>query len=223
MLKDWTKFEKIFLVLGTITAIVLTIVFKSIWVDLASTLLYFWTAILQAKGKYACYILGIFCASFYAYVSFCNAYYGEVMLEVFCTIPLMIAGLINWLRHQDDTNTVVVKEISRKELLIVLLSQILVFIGVYYLLKVFNTDNLVASTLSVVASIVATYLNARRCEYGFISFIINDLILIVLWGIPVINGNISIIPVLLCPILLLIGDIYGIYNWKRIKNNQMTT
>ena len=140
-----------------------------------------------------------------------------------CTLPLMIIGLVNWLRHQDNTNTVVIKEISKKELIIVLLSQILVFIGVYYLLKVFNTDNLVASTLSVVASIVATYLNARRCEYGFISFIINDLILIILWGIPVINGNISLIPVLLCPILLLIGDIYGIYNWKRIKNNQMTT
>ena len=76
------------------------------------------------------------------------------------------------------------------------------------------------STFSVMASIIATYLTARRCEHGFIGFIINDLILIVLWGIPVINGELNIVPVVLCPVLLLINDIYGVYNWKRIKNKQ---
>ena len=70
------------------------------------------------------------------------------------------------------------------------------------------------------ASIIATYLTARRSEYGFVGFIINDIILIVLWSIPVINGNTNIIPILLCPTLLLINDIYGVYNWKRIKNKQ---
>lgn len=220
MLKDWTKFEISFFIIGTILTVAVTIIFKSIWVEMASTLLYFWTAILQAKGKYICYIFGILCASFYAYVSYINLYYGEVILEVCCTIPLMVAGLINWLRHQDDTDTVIVKEITKKELTIVLLSQILLFIIVYYLLKAFNTNNLIPSTLSVLASVVATYLNARRCEYGFISFIINDLILIVLWGIPVVNGDLTLIPVLLCPVLLLIGDIYGVYNWKRIKIRQ---
>ena len=139
-----------------------------------------------------------------------------------CTLPLMIVGLINWLKHQDNTNTVIIKEITKKELILVLLSQIVMFFGYYYLLKAFNTNNLLVSTFSVMASIIATYLTARRCEHGFIGFIINDIILIVLWGIPVINGELNIIPVLICPVLLLINDIYGVYNWKRIKDNQKT-
>ena len=137
-----------------------------------------------------------------------------------CTLPLMIVGLINWLKHQDNTNTVIIKEITKKELVLVLLSQAIMFIGYYLLLKTFNTDNLLVSTLSVVASIIATYLTARRSEYGFVGFIINDLILITLWSIPVIGGNLNIIPVLLCPLLLLINDIYGVYNWKKIKVEQ---
>lgn len=220
MFKGWTIFEKIFLLLGTFSSFVLTFLFKGTWIDLGYTLLYFWTALLLAKGKYSCYIIGIISTFFYAYVSYNNSYYGEVIIAMCCTLPLMIVGLINWLKHQDNTNTVVIKEISKKELILVLLSQVIMFFGYYFLLKTFNTNNLLVSTFSIVASIIATYLTARRSEYGFIGFIINDIILITLWSIPVINGNLNIIPVLLCPVLLLINDIYGVYNWKKIKNKQ---
>lgn len=220
MLKSWTLFEKLFLFIGTIVAIVLTFVFKCAWVDLGFTLLYFWAALFLAKGKYACYIIGVISTFFYAYVSYKNNYFGELIIAMCCTLPLMLLGLINWLRHQDDTNTVVIKDITKKELLIVLASQAIMFIGYYYLLKAFNTSNLLVSTFSLVASLIASYLTARRSEYGFIGFIINDLILIVLWGIPLATGSLSIITVALCPILLLINDIYGAYNWRRIKLEQ---
>ena len=220
MFKNWTTFEKIFLILGTIIACVLTFIFKGTWIDLGYTLLYFWTALLLAKGKYSCYIIGIISTFFYAFVSYSNSYYGEVIIAMCCTLPLMVIGLVNWLKHQDSTNTVIIKEITKKELIIVLISQVVLFYGYYSLLKFFNTNNLLISTFSVIASVIATYLTARRSEHGFVGFIINDIILIVLWSIPVINGNTNIIPVLLCPTLLLINDIYGVYNWKRIKNKQ---
>ena len=220
MLKNWTTFEKIFLLIGTILAIVLTFMFKGTLIDLGYTLLYIWTALLLAKGKYSCYIVGIISTFFYAFVSYSNSYYGEVIIAMCCTLPLMVIGLINWLKHQDSTNTVIIKEITKKELLLVLLSQAIMFTGYYFLLKAFNTNNLLVSTFSVVASIIATYLTARRSEHGFIGFIINDIILIILWSIPVIKGNTNIIPVLLCPVLLFINDIYGVYNWKKIKINQ---
>ena len=220
MLKNWTTFEKLFLLIGTILAIVLTFMFKGTLIDLGYTLLYIWTALLLAKGKYSCYIVGIISTFFYAFVSYSNSYYGEVIIAMCCTLPLMVIGLINWLKHQDSTNTVIIKEITKKELLLVLLSQAIMFTGYYFLLKVFNTNNLLVSTFSVVASIIATYLTARRSEHGFIGFIINDIILIILWSIPVIKGNTNIIPVLLCPVLLFINDIYGVYNWKKIKTNQ---
>lgn len=220
MFKGWTKFEKVFLLLGTLIAIILTPLFKGTVIDLGYTLLYFWTALLLAKGKYSCYIIGIISTFFYAFVSYSNSYYGEVIIAMCCTLPLMIVGLINWIKNQDNTNTVIIKELTKKELIIVLFSQAIMFIGYYYLLKIFNTNNLLVSTFSIVASIIATYLTARRSEYGFIGFIINDIILITLWVIPVISGNLNIIPVLLCPILLLINDIYGAYNWKKIKQKQ---
>ena len=217
MLKSWTKFEKIFLILGTVSALILTPLFSGTIIDLGYTLLYFWTALLLAKGKYACYVIGIISTFFYAYVSYMNNYYGEVIISMCCTLPLMIVGLINWLKHQDNTNTVVIKDITKKELIVVLISQAILFSGYYYLLKIFNTSNVLISTFSIVASLIATYLTARRSEYGFIGFIINDIILIILWSMPIFTGNLAIIPVVLCPVLLLINDIYGVWNWKKIK------
>lgn len=219
-MKQWTKFEKMFLLFGTLIAFVFTIAFKGTIIDLCYTLLYFWTALLLAKGKYFCYIIGIISTFFYAFVSYSNSYYGEVIIALCCTLPLMIIGLVNWLKHQDNTNTVIIKEITKKELIIVLFSQSIMFFGYYYLLKLFNTNNLLVSTFSVLASVLATYYTARRSEYGFVAYIINDIILITLWSIPVIRGNLNIIPILLCPILLLINDIYGVYNWKLIKKRQ---
>ena len=179
MFKNWTTFEKKFLIFGTIIACVLTFIFKGTWIDLGYTLLYFWTALLLAKGKYSCYIIGIISTFFYAFVSYSNSYYGEVIIAMCCTLPLMVIGLVNWLKHQDNTNTVIIKEITKKELIIVLISQVVLFYGYYSLLKFFNTNNLLVSTFSVIASVIATYLTARRSEQGFVGFIINDIILYV--------------------------------------------
>ena len=93
--------------------------------------------------------------------------------------------------------------------------------GIYYfILKAFNTDLLVISTMSVVTSVLASYFEARRSELSLFCYIANDLVIITLWLIPIISGQIELISVLVGPILLLINDIYGSYNWRRLKKQQ---
>lgn len=84
-----------------------------------------------------------------------------------------------------------------------------------------NTNELFISTLSIVDNIFAIYLLARRSKYGFVSYIINDLILIVLWGIPVISGNLLLFPMMLNPLANLINDIYGVVYWSKMQKNQL--
>jgi len=220
MLKDWSKFEKCFLFLGTFVTCIATYFFKGTWIDFTYTMLYFITALLLAKGKYSCYIICFISTFFYAYISYINGYYGEIIVSLGLTLPLSIYGLVNWLKNLYNKHTVRIRNMSKRELMILIGSQFIMVFGYYLLLKVFNTNNLIVSTLSLVASVMASYCTARRSENGFIFYIINDLILITLWGLPVITGNLSLIPVLLCPMLLLVNDIYGVYNWKRLKEKQ---
>ena len=113
-----------------------------------------------------------------------------------------------------------ISSLPRKEIIIALLSQFILFWIYYFILKMFNTDLLVISSLSVVTSVLASYFEARRSEWSLFCYIANDIVIITLWLIPIISGQIELISVLVGPILLLINDIYGSYNWKKLKQHQ---
>lgn len=183
--------------------------------------LLFITALLMSKGKVECYFVGFVSVFFYGIVSYNQGYYGELIITAFLTFPIMIIGIISWLRHQDkEEDTVIISSLSKKEITIALLSQLVLFWIYYFILKAFNTDLLVISTMSVVTSVLASYFEARRSELSLFCYIANDLVIITLWLIPIISGQIELISVLVGPILLLINDIYGSYNWRRLKNQQ---
>lgn len=134
---------------------------------------------------------------------------------------MYVVGIVSWIRHQNkDTNTVEVNNIKFKEWIIVLFISIICFIGIYFLLKAFNTNQLFISSLSVIDSLFAIYLGVRRSKYSFYFYVVNDLILILLWGIPVVTGTIILIPMVFNPLINLINDLYGIYNWKKLEKIQ---
>lgn len=175
----------------------------------------------MTKGKVESYFVGFVSVFFYGMVSYKQAYYGELIITAFLTSPIMIIGIISWLRHQDkEDDVVIISSLSRKEITIALASQLILFWGYYFLLKVFNTDLLVISSISVLTSVLASYFEARRSELSLFCYIANDLVIITLWLIPIINGQTELLSILVGPILLLINDIYGAYNWKRLKNIQ---
>ena len=219
--EDWNKFEKSFLICGLLTSIISSIIFNGTVIDTLYTSLYLITALLMSKGKVECYFVGFVSVFFYGIVSYNQGYYGELIITAFLTFPIMIIGIISWLRHQDkEEDTVIISSLSKKEITIALLSQLVLFWIYYFILKAFNTDLLVISTMSVVTSVLASYFEARRSELSLFCYIANDLVIITIWLIPIISGQIELISVLVGPILLLINDIYGSYNWRRLKKQQ---
>ena len=220
-LKDWTKFEKILLFGSVILVSLVGIIFKSDLLTIICSIVGIITVLLLAKGKNLGQIFGLLIVALYSIVSFKNGYYGEVIIYLFIMLPMYIIGIISWVRHQNkNTNTVEVNKIKIKEWIIVFFVSIICFIGIYFLLKVFNTNQLFISSLSVVDSLFAIYLGVRRSKYSFYFYVVNDLILILLWGIPVIYGKIILIPMVFNPLINLINDMYGIYNWKNLEKKQ---
>ena len=219
--KDWNLFEKLYLFFGILVGVLTSIIFNGTVIDSLYTITYLTTAILMSKGKVESYFVGFFSVFFYGIVSYNQGYYGELLITIFLTFPIMIIGIISWLRHQDkEDDVVIINTLSKKEIILVIGSQLFLFWVYYFLLKMFNTDLLILSSCSIVTSVLASYFEARRSELSLFCYIANDLILITLWIIPIIKGNTTLISVLVGPILLLINDIYGSYNWKKLKNKQ---
>lgn len=221
MLKDWNKSEKILLFGSIILVSLVAIIFKSDLLTTICSIEGIITVLLLAKGKNLGQVFGIIITILYSIVSFKNKFYGEVIIYIVLMLPMYIIGIISWARHTNKkTNTVDVNIINGKEWLLACIIVIVIFIGIYHLLKSFNTNELIVSTISVVASLFAVYLQIRRSRFSFYFYIINDLILFLLWGIPVIHGNLLILPMVFNPIINLINDSYGVYNWKRLEKEQ---
>lgn len=221
LFKEWTRFEKILLI-GSILIVSFTgIIFKSDWLTTICSIVGIITALLLAKGKYLGQIFGLLIVILYSIVSFKNQFYGEVIIYLLIMLPMYIMGIMSWIKHQDkETNSVEVNKITKKEWLIVALVSIICFAGIYLILKRFNTTQLFISSLSVLDSLFAIYLQIRRSKYSFYFYVINDLVLILLWGIPCVTGSVVLIPMLMNPIINLINDIYGIVNWRKLENLQ---
>ena len=175
-----------------------------------------------SKGKTLSYIIGLVSCVLYIVVSFQNKYYGEIIITLTMSIPIMIFGMISWIRNQDSTKTVIVNKIKAKELTFLIVSQVVMFWGYYFMLKAFDTESLIISSLSICVSFFASYLEARRSDLCFFMYAINDIILICLWIMPIVYGDMSALAILVSPCLMLISDIYGIFNWKKIKKTQIS-
>lgn len=221
MLKDWNKLEKSLLFGSIIIISMIAIIFNSDLLTTISSITGIITALLLAKGKNLGQVFGILITILYSIVSFKNRFYGEVIIYIFLMLPMYLIGIVSWIKyHNKETNTVQINKINNKEWLLISIISIFGFIGIYLLLKIFNTNELTVSTISVIVSLLAIYLQVRRSRFSFYFYIINDFILMTLWGIPVIKGNKLVLPMLFNPIINLINDIYGVYNWKKIERKQ---
>lgn len=221
LFKDWSVFEIILLTTSPLIVLLVGIIFKSDVLTMMTSIVGIICALLLAKGLILGQFFGIAIVILYSIVSYKNGFYGEMLIYLIIMLPMYIWGIIEWLKHKNgETKSVEVNSIKWKEWLIVVLCSIVIFIGFYFLLKSLNTNELIVSTLSVVDNIFAVYLLARRSKYGFVSYIVNDLILIVLWGIPIIQGNLLLLAMLINPIVNLVNDTYGVINWNKMQRKQ---
>jgi len=219
LFKDWTKFEIGLLLTSIIVVIVSGLFAKSNLLVIMSSVAGVSCALTQAKGKVISQFIGLIVVGLYSTVSFQNRYYGEVLIYVFIMLPLFVGGIISWIRNVNkDTDTVNKNELKLKEWIFLSVIAIVMFIGLYCLLRYFNTDQLLVSTLSMITVLFATYLVARRSKYGFLFYMSNDIILIILWGLPIVYGNFALIPMVCEPIINLINDTYGWRSWNKREN-----
>ena len=213
---NWTKFEILLLVISIISVGVTGILCNSSILTQLCSITGILCAITQAKGKVISQFIGLVIVVLYSILSFQNKFYGEVIIYIFIMLPLFISGIISWIKNLNkETNTVNKNTLHKNEWIILTIVSIILFVILYYLLKYFNTNQLLVSTLSLVTSLFATYLVARRSKYGFLFYIGNDIILFILWGGQIIKGDFALIPILVNPIINFINDSYAWKSWNK--------
>lgn len=224
-LKNWKGYNIIDLFLlgaGLITVVATSIVFKSGWLIIVNSVLGLICVFTQAKGKVLTQFVGIVWFVFYCFMAYQQKYYGETILYATIMIPLYIYGAIHWLANKDKSdNTVIVKtKFSIKEISIFLFVWVGVSVGIFFLLRVLNTAQLWLSTLAFCTMLPSVYLLIRRSKWNQILFLINDVILCVLWQTLLYKGALEFVPILCYQIFQIIYDAYGVLEWIKLEKRQ---
>jgi len=177
--------------------------------------------LLNAKGNPLGQFLMICFSALYGYISFTFAYYGEMITYLGMTMPMALFALITWLKHPFNGNAaeVEVNSISKKETVFMLTLTGAVTFIFYFILKSFNTANIIPGTLSVATSFIAVYLTFRRSPYFSLAYALNDIVLIILWVLASME-DMQYFSVTICFSAFLINDVYAFISWKKIQIRQ---
>lgn len=175
--------------------------------------------IFVAKGDTVGQALTIFFSVLYGIVSYKFKYYGEMITYLGMSAPAALITLIVWLRHPYKRHEVKVSHMTGQKWVAISIISVALTIAFYFILGALGTTNLIVSTLSVLTSSFASLLLIMRSPYYAIAYSTNDIVLIVLWIMATIN-DIQYLPMVLCFIMFLANDLYGFYNWRRMRKRQ---
>ncbi|MBP3339561.1 MAG: nicotinamide mononucleotide transporter [Lachnospiraceae bacterium] len=219
--KDLSKFE---LILWGLSVVVIILAYVLSGSDdiltIIASLIGVTALIFVAKGYVLGQVLTVVFAIFYGIISFYFRYYGEMITYLCMTAPIAVCAVISWIRHPyKESSEVEVNHVSIRQATIMWSLAIIVTIAFYFILKAMGNANLLFSTISITTSFVASYLTFLRSPYYAIAYSANDVVLIVLW-IMASMENISYLPMVFCFIMFLANDLYGFYNWRRMRNRQ---
>lgn len=87
-------------------------------------------------------------------------------------------------------------------------------------LVVFDTPNIIFSTISIITSFLAAALTMLRSSYYAVWYAANDIVLIILWVLASME-NPAYIPVVVNFGIFFINDMYGYISWKRRERIQL--
>lgn len=176
--------------------------------------------IFLAKGYVTGQVLTVIFAIFYGIVSFYFRYYGEMITYLCMTAPIAMISIISWLRHPyEDTKEVEVAHVTKKQVLVMVILAIVTTTAFYFILRFLGNANLLFSTISVTTSFVACYLAFLRSPYYALGYAANDIVLIILWVMATME-ELSYLPMVICFVMFFFNDIYGYYNWKKMRKRQ---
>ena len=191
------------------------------YLTLAASLIGVTSLIFAAKGNPISQVLMVLFSILYGIISYTFTYYGEMITYLGMTMPMAVLALISWLKNPFEGNRAEVKvnAISKTEAAFLWVLTAAVTVVFYFILRAFDTANLLPSTLSVSTSFMAVYLTFRRSPYYALAYAANDAVLIVLWVMAAVY-EVRYISVAVCFIAFLVNDLYGFISWRRMAWRQ---
>ena len=216
LFNDWTWFEKSWLVVFSAIAAGLSY----IWGDTLFSFSVFLTGVicvvLVARGSIWNYAPGLYNVVGYAWLSFQNGLFGEVMLNAGYFLPAQIVGIFMWKKNLKKGSTVVMRKLELFTTVLVLwISGLCTYIYGTILAGIPGQNTPYFDSCSTVLSVIAMLLMMFRFKEQWILWIIVDIVSVIMWAYRL-NAGVEGAPAMLVMwSAYLVNACYGYYKWTK--------
>lgn len=166
------------------------------------------------EGKIICFIFGLMYSFCYSYIAYTEKLYGEVMLNIFY-IFINIMGLILWYKnHNEEQTKIIIRHTPKKELLICfgITAIATVFYGIF--LSSIDASFAYLNAFSVVAQLVAFYLQIKRYVENYMLVTIANIVSVIFWAFIIKESTTNVAQFLNYVIFLILGIIFW-FKWHK--------
>lgn len=223
MSKIFPKFTKFEIGLWLVSMLTMTLGFiiaKQGVVHFIASLLGVTGLIFHAKANVFGPALLVVFAALYGLVSWQNRYYGEMITYLLMCAPMEIIAIVEWLKHPHAEGAEVeICVLNKRKKIGIAIATLVVTVAFYFILSALNTASIWVSTLSVATSFFAAALTFFRSPYYAVGYLLNDIVLIILWAIAC-GSDISNLVMVACFLMFFVNDLYGFFNWLQMQKRQ---
>lgn len=171
-------------------------------------------AFFAGQGKIVCFFFGILYSILYAYIAYENKLYGDMMLNILY-LPINIAGILWWNKNQNQEKTKIkISSLSFAGMgFYALLVIVATFVYGYYLQSL-DASFAYLNSFSVVAQVIAFYLQIKRYVQNYLLVTLANIVSIVIWWLIYDTSKEQIAQLLTMVIFFAVG-VYYYFEWRK--------
>lgn len=219
IIKQFKKSEIIASICIYLTLFINILFFKDSPIAFISAFFGITYTILAGKGTPICYIFGVMGSSFYGYLAFHNALWGNLILYMGYYVPMQVLGYFRWQKHlKSEAYEIIKTSLSKKEFVNLILISLLASLIMTYILFILNDKSPIIDSITTVFSIAGMYLTVKRAIEQWWFWIIVNGLSVIMWIRIALSGEKVYSTVIMWSVYLLLA-IYFYFTWrKEIKN-----
>ena len=214
-LNGWTKPEIVGLLIVLSTIFINAILMRDSIISVISAICGILYTIIAGKGKISCYFFGLIGTSFYGYLAYHNALYGNLILYIGYYFPMQILGIFQWKKHlKKSTNEIIKTKLSPKELVYLSIIGCLTCFIFSMLLKTLNDTHPYIDGITTVLSIFGMYMTVKRVIEQWIVWMIVNALSVFMWLNIAIQGE-KVYATVIMWLVYFVLSIYFYRQWRQ--------
>ena len=216
--KSFTLFEVLFLSISLIAVVTASIVCKSDVLSILYSIIAIITVFSFSKGVFIAPIYQVITSVIYATQSYYNGLFGEFIKDGCLLAPFYLITMIIWAINKKKNKEIQITTIGWKEWLCIIAVALALVAPVFFALQALNTKYLALSVVAFILPFVSVYLVSRCSIFQFVSFMLQNVVGIILWLMPTFQGEpggLGLLPMAIAFTIFIVSNIYGLVNWTR--------